>query len=117
LVVDPVVAGTLAAFHALLFCHEIGVQHVIFEGDALQVVNEVNAENLCNTRYGHLIEDIRTSLLSLSSSSFKHVRRTVNSAVHSLALEARTRVTDELWYDVPSCISDIVRKEESISSP
>ena len=50
LVADLVVVETLAAFHALLFCHEIGVQRVIFEGDALQVANEVNAENPCNTR-------------------------------------------------------------------
>ena len=110
LVADPVVAETLAAFHALLFCLEQGFQNVIFEGDTQQVVNEVNFENPCNAKYRHLIEDIRLGLRSMVGSRFYHVRRTTNSAMHALAIEARTRVTDQLWCGVPSCVSDIVRK-------
>ena len=33
--VDPVIVEAFAALHAVLFCQEQGVQHAIFEGDAL----------------------------------------------------------------------------------
>jgi ribonuclease HI len=111
---DPVVAEFLATTHALIFCHELGLQHVIIEGDAQQVVNAINSDRPCNTSYGHLIEDIR---VSLGSSCFQYVRRTANLAAHALAVEARTRVTDKMWFSIPPCISDIVRKEEDNSSP
>jgi hypothetical protein len=44
--VDPVVAESLAATHALILCHALGFQQVIFEGDAQQVVNAINSESL-----------------------------------------------------------------------
>ena len=54
-------------------------------GDALQVVNMINSDKLCNNEYGHLVEDIRAGIRSLGVSSFKHVRRTANRAAHELA--------------------------------
>jgi hypothetical protein len=56
--VNPVVAKALAATHAFILGYELGVQQVIFEGDAQQVVQAINSESPCNTSYGHLIEDI-----------------------------------------------------------
>jgi hypothetical protein len=46
--VDPVVAKALAATHALILGYELGVQQVIFEGDAQQVVKAINSESPCN---------------------------------------------------------------------
>jgi hypothetical protein len=40
----------------------------------------------------------------------------VNSAAHALTVEARTRVTNRMWFSIPPCTSDIVRREESNSS-
>ena len=117
LVVEPVVAESMAALHALIFCHEQGYQEVVFEGDALQVVKAVTSDSPCNAGHGNLIEDIRASLRLLGSSSFNHVRRTANMAAHELAVRARTGVTDEVWFSIPPCISDIVRNEEVLSSP
>jgi hypothetical protein len=87
----------------------------MFEGDALQVVNSVNSLLPCNTGYGHLIEDIKANLHLVGLSSFKHVRRTANTVTHELALYARTHVTNMRWFSIPSCVSGIVRKEESSS--
>jgi hypothetical protein len=114
--VDPMVAKALAATHAFIMGYELGFQQVIFEGDAQQVVQTINSESPCNTSYGHLIEDIRVRLRSLCNSQFNFVRRTANSAAHALAVEARTRVTDRMWFSIPPCVSDIIRREESNSS-
>jgi hypothetical protein len=43
MLVLPVVAEAIAAFHAMLFAKEKGFTQVIFEGDALTVVNDVNS--------------------------------------------------------------------------
>jgi ribonuclease HI len=40
---DPSTAKALAALHAVLFSKERGYGNVIFEGDALQIVNAITA--------------------------------------------------------------------------
>jgi hypothetical protein len=44
---EQVAAKVLAAFHASLFCKELGLHHTILEGDALQAVKAVSS-NVCN---------------------------------------------------------------------
>ena len=51
--VAPVVAETLAALHAIIFCYENQFQKVVFEGDALQVVQGVNSNGLCSSSFRH----------------------------------------------------------------
>jgi ribonuclease HI len=60
--VSPVVAETLAALHAVLFCLEMGYPKAWFERDALQVVNEVNSAMPCDSMHGHLAEAIKEGL-------------------------------------------------------
>jgi hypothetical protein len=67
---------------------------VSFEGDSLQVVNEVNTSNPCQSLHGHFIEDIKEGICSLEQVSFIHVSREANEAAHTLAVEARSHVTD-----------------------
>jgi hypothetical protein len=73
--VEPVVAETLAALSAIQWCQEQSFQDVIFEGDALQVVKEVNSDRPCSSYYGHLVEDVKVGLRRLNSTRFCHVRR------------------------------------------
>lgn len=42
---DPTVAEAMAAWKAVVFCSELGFQRVIFEGDALEIVNALRQES------------------------------------------------------------------------
>jgi ribonuclease HI len=111
--VTPVVAETIAALHAVMWCIEQGFKRVVFEGDSLQVVNEVNSIHPCDSLYGHLIEDIKTGIQTLDVAIFSHVEREANGAAHELAVDARTHVTDTIrWTTIPPSICGIVRREE-----
>jgi hypothetical protein len=111
--VRPVVAETLTALHAVLFCVEMGYSEAWFEGDALQVVNEVNSTKPCDSMHGHLVEAIKKGLQGLNRLLFTHVQRELNVAAHELAVAARTHVMDTIrWTSIPPCICGIVRREE-----
>jgi hypothetical protein len=94
--VRPVVAETLTALHAVLFCVEMGYSEAWFEGDALQVVNEVNSAKPCDSMHGHLVEAIKKGLQGLNRLLFTHVQRELNVAAHELAVAARTHVMDTI---------------------
>jgi ribonuclease HI len=112
LVVEPVVAETLAALNAVLWCQEQNFKEIIFEGDALQVVKDVNTAEQCSNYYGHLVEDVKHGLRSLTCARFCHVRRSANAAAHELASLARTHVIDVIrWNFIPPSISGIVQRE------
>jgi ribonuclease HI len=114
--VEPMVAEALAAIQAILFCQEHNFQKVIFEGDSLQVVKEVNMSTQCNSSYGHLIESIKVGLRQIPESSFTHVRRSANTAAHTLAVMAKTHVIDVVgWNLIPPHICGIVQREELFS--
>jgi hypothetical protein len=49
-----------------LYCKEQGYLTAIFEGDALQVVKDVNLENPGNNMHGHIIEDIKVGIQTLN---------------------------------------------------
>jgi ribonuclease HI len=75
-------AEVMAAFHAIQFSREAGFFEVIFEGDAAQVVNEVNMQNSPNfTIAGHFIEGIQQELTYLQAAHFIHVPRVCNSVM------------------------------------
>jgi ribonuclease HI len=117
IMVEPVVAETIAAINAIIFCQELNYRNVIFEGDALQVVREVNSDRMCSNHYGHLVEDVKLGLRQLNSAKFTHVRRSANGAAHELALVARTHVIDVVrWNLLPPNINGIVQREESHST-
>jgi ribonuclease HI len=112
MIVEPVVAETLAALNAILWCQEQNFQEVIFEGDALQVVKDVNTEEQCSSYYGHLVEDAKHGLRSLNGARFCHVRRSANAAAHELASIARNHVIDVIrWNFIPPSVSGIVQRE------
>jgi len=80
--VAPKMAEVMAAFHAIQFSREAGFFEVIFEGDAVQVVNEVNMQDSPNfTIAGHFIEGIQQELTYLRAAHFIHVPRVCNSAM------------------------------------
>ena len=113
MVADSTMAEALAALYAVIFAKELGVSNVIFEGDALTVMKAVNSEESCESNYGHLVDDVKRFRSDLAISSFVHVGRGANFPAYVLAKEACNHVIDKYWWhSIPSCIGDIIRKEE-----
>jgi hypothetical protein len=71
--VEPMVVEIFAALTAVTVCLEQNFQDMMFEGDVLQVVKEVNSDRHCNSYYGHLVEDVKHGLRRLKSAKFSHV--------------------------------------------
>lgn len=109
---DPLVAEAWAASHAVLFSKGVGLMDIIMEGDALQVVNEINEEFPSLSRIRHFTEGIKSELKSLRSFSVIHVKREINSTAHVLAKAAVLHVRDTIWLEETlSQVSDIVFRE------
>jgi ribonuclease HI len=104
----------LAALHAVILANERKYTGLIFEGDALIVVNALNSPNYCESTYGHYIEGTKQELCCLGVSKFVHVKREANMAAHTLARVACNQATGSiLWHCTPSCIDGIIGKEIS----
>lgn len=54
---ESVVAEALAVSYAVMFSKELGLQHIIFEGEALEVVNVLNFTSRSFSRLGQLVVD------------------------------------------------------------
>lgn len=115
MVIDAHTAELMAASHAVTFSLEVGFFDVIFEGDALNVIREVNSSPPYLFRSGHFIEGIKQEVLHLRSRSFVHVPRALNEAAHTLAKSKASYFYDDVWLeDILSCIFDIVTKDQRI---
>jgi ribonuclease HI len=112
-----VVVEAMAALHAMMVGKEIGAMNIIFEGDALQIVNAVNDPLQCDSSFGHFVEDVKWVLWSFNSYVFQHVGREANYAAHGIAKEACNHVTETVWWhSIPSFIDGVVGKEVVLSS-
>ncbi|GLT69897.1 hypothetical protein SLA2020_420100 [Shorea laevis] len=96
-------------------CHDLGLDKVILEGDALQIVRALNTEGTHWSRYGHLTEEARSLLSSLQSWQVVHVKRQHNGVAHSLAKYALTSRKELLLQDaIPECILNLVSTERFV---
>ena len=90
------IGESLAALQAVEYSRDLGLQEVIFEGDSLQVVNMILAQDESQCRFGQIVADILTILGSFRSWDFQHVRRAQNHAAHGLAKESVREVIDRV---------------------
>ena len=72
---------------------------VIFESDALAVIQAVN-DKAAGSMYGHLIQGILQVCKSFESCHFKHLSRSFNSVTHELAQYARRTGNRQIWKGV-----------------
>jgi hypothetical protein len=115
-IVEPKMAEVMAALFAISFCREVGFFEVMFEGDVLQVVQEINTGNPPLSRIGHFVESIKKELEGFRFSSVSYCRREVNCVAHELAKEASSKGIDEVWLEEwPNFISEVVCRDFCIS--
>lgn len=111
---DPKSAESMAALKAVLFCKEVGFSQVIFEGDASQVILDINSPPPHFSKAGHLTEIVIKELEGFRKAIFVHVPRELNEVAHTLAKEAAVRKIDDCWLEeVPECIFSLVVREKS----
>jgi hypothetical protein len=91
---------------------EVDFFDVIFEGNALQINQEINAKNAPMNRSGHPVEGIQQETSSFNLDH--HVKRNANVAAYTLAREAINHVLDFVWLeDILSSICGIVNRESN----
>jgi len=68
------------------------------------------------SRYGHILDGIKSGLQSFRSANIVHVKREVNFAAHGLARAAVTHIVYSIWMEeIPPQIYDIVVRELVVS--
>jgi ribonuclease HI len=99
--VDPTTAEAIAAIYAVIFGKEQGYRQIVFEGDALRVVQAINDTYSRQSCFGHFVEGIKMELQSLEQGVFTHVAREANGDAHVLAKLATNHIIDSTWVEVP----------------
>lgn len=109
---DPTFAEAWAALHAVTFSKDMGLFDIILEGNALQIIKEINSTNINLSRYGHFIDGIKTELSFFRSFRVMHERREANSDTHDIAREVVSHVVDSIRLEeIPPIIYSIVTRE------
>ena len=95
----------LAALKALSFAHELGFQNIVLEGDALNLIQALKAQEQNLLPWGLLVEDVKEYGKKFRRVLYSHVKRNGNSVAHNLAKYA-LRISDfQVWMEyVPSHI-------------
>jgi ribonuclease HI len=110
---DSAAAEALAAYLGVLFAQERGVQQLILEGDAKQIIDAIRAKDGNDSMIGHLIDDVRQSLRGISRWQVNHVLREANRVAHELAKLALKKENDNVWVEeCPSCIRGFLLTEQ-----
>ncbi|KAF5478200.1 hypothetical protein F2P56_004782 [Juglans regia] len=77
-----VVVEALAMRRIIGIYIEMGFRRVVFEGDALVIINAVKGEAECWTWYSQIVEDVKKSLRELLYWKINFVRREGNEIAH-----------------------------------
>lgn len=109
---DPSVAEAFGARLCVEFGLFLSLRTVILEGDALEVVEEINRVDEDAGKFGNLIGETRILLRRFDCWSVKHVKRDGNKTAHTIAKYAVSHPQNRVWLDsFPSCLSGIVFSE------
>jgi hypothetical protein len=80
----PTVAKALAAWTTAVFNKDLTLQQVLFEGDALQIVQALKSGGRSWSRLGQL-KDTKPALDNKQNLSIDHIKREAKSVTHCLA--------------------------------
>ncbi|KAJ0096619.1 hypothetical protein Patl1_27305 [Pistacia atlantica] len=106
---DAHVAESFTALQAVILAVDIGINQIILEGDALQVVNDLLRDEENWGQAGLISMDTKVLSRNFLTFSVHHVKRASNVIAHTLAKNALT-IDDVLveLEEVPNCIGSLV---------
>ncbi|KAJ0024258.1 hypothetical protein Pint_07327 [Pistacia integerrima] len=110
---DAHVAESFVALQAVILAADIGINQIILEGDALQVVNDLLRDEENWGQAGLISMDTKVLSRNFLTFSVHHVKRASNVIAHTLAKNALT-IDDVLveLEEVPNCIGSLVDPTE-----
>jgi ribonuclease HI len=103
-VADAEGAELHACRQGLLLARRLQVPKVVLETDSSVVVSKLVQEDMDRSFYGPLIEEIKELLRGFDEGMAQVVRRTANSAAHSLAKEGCENNVSRIWLGVPPAV-------------
>ena len=89
----------LAARRAIIFAKEVGIDDVEVEGDAENIIKDLNSNYPIHTPYGLVIEDAKALIQDFQRFSLSHTRRSGNSVAHALAHRASGCNSFSVWLE------------------
>lgn len=95
----PILAEMNALWRAMEFCIELNFSNVVFDGDALAVIEAVNSRNEVWIWYGQLIEDLRRVFKRRTDWKLHHMYRESNKLAHEMAKVAIEHKEEFLWIE------------------
>lgn len=95
---DPTIAEAYGARQAAEFGCFLGLQTVILEGHALEVVAALGRDDEGAGKYGNLDGEARRILNGSRSWTVHHVRREGNQAAHTVAQFAVSQQRNKVWF-------------------
>ena len=99
----PEHAEALALRSVVIFARDEGYDKVVFVSDCLSLVQRLNSPEFDRSTVGTLVANIKQLVASFSSTSFCHVKRSLNEAAHFLAKSSSVFSTC-VFHSVPDCI-------------
>jgi ribonuclease HI len=110
--IEPTTAEAMAALMAVQFCVEMGIQQVLLEGDAKNVI--AASCELDESGRGQLTADICSSLRSIQVWEMRYTCREANKVAHAIASLAMSATMNKVWlYDPPDCIRNYLQADFS----
>ncbi|CAL1383031.1 unnamed protein product [Linum trigynum] len=85
---DPMVVELLVLREAVVWCLELGLSEVSFEGDAKVIIDKINQADVRNNRVGAVLEELLQYFRSHAGFSVRFVGRRSNRVAHSVARKA-----------------------------
>ncbi|KAF5470754.1 hypothetical protein F2P56_011245 [Juglans regia] len=106
---DPLLVESYGALQAIKFGIELGLGQVIFEGDSLQVINNLKATVEVWSSASMFVSEAKELSSCFAKCDFSHVRRNGNNIAHLLAKNTLT-ISDFIVTieEVPPCISSLL---------
>ncbi|XP_058742492.1 uncharacterized protein LOC131614986 [Vicia villosa] len=111
---DVVIGEALGLLKAVNWAHDMGYDNMDFELDAKRVVDSVTSPRPNDSDLGAITEECnRLMALFFRNSHVKFVRRQANEVAHALARVAPFMANFHNFYDIPTCIQNIIINEMS----
>ena len=87
----------LACCRAVIFALELSLHEVVFEGDAVVVINAIKSGSAEHSSFGHIIDDIYHSSSQLNFCDFCFINRSCNKVADALAKKAKEGEDFKVW--------------------
>ena len=106
------IVEALACQRALIFAKELNLMDTVFEGDAKQIIKALQAREVHQPEYGHVLQDSLVLASKFRVCMFTHVKRVSNSVAHFLARRSKSGNELQVWLgSFPNNLAPLVTKD------